>query len=316
MEGLREEGLVKTMGEFLTTYVEDHDVLFRRGNPADFASRLVRTFSLFSLPFVPDSLVEDALKVKCLYGLWNTVVDDRIDCDHAGRLYLADTIGVVHQKFSHTLMHATTVAGSLMGDILTRFFCLPRSPHTDAAREFFFLDLFRILNGFTYECISLRNCAATFLEYMEFSTSTIDVRCILDVDLALIQKELHPVTIGNLREIYRIMGTVFRLSNDLATVERETYSERSLNAVVLYGIEKGVLPPNMLYLSDEEKREIYKKCIPGLSQAIKDRITQCNRRAASRISQVTEINLEPVAKAFDLLIERVSGESFRAVDCR
>lgn len=277
----------------------------------DFATRLVETFSLFTLPLVPDFLVQDALKVKCLYGLWNTVLDDRIDCDHAGRDYLTDTLGVVYCGFSAGKMHPRSVTGSIMKDILKRFLQFPEGPNTHTAREFFFLDLFRTINAFTYEYITVTNHnIVTFSEYMEFSTSTIDVRCILDIDLALIQDKIHPATVGNLRELYKLFGTIFRLFNDMATLEREVYSESSLNAVILYGIEKGILPRNILYKPDEEKRKIHRESIPQLSQTIEALIEHCKQMAISKISHITEMDLEPMAKTFDLLIESVSRESF------
>ena len=307
------EKTVKNMSEFVNSYVEKHCVPFRRGIPTTFAARLAKTFTLFTLP-IPDSLTEDALKVKCLYALWNTTIDDRIDCDHGGREELTDTAGVLHEfnsGISGEKICPKTVAGGIMKDILCRFTQFPPGPHRDIATEFLFLDLSRCINAFNYERISLfRSEVITSAEYMEFSTYTIDVRCILDIDIALMQKQINLTTIGKLREIYKILGRTFRLFNDLATFEREVYSEKSLNSVTLHGIEKGILPCNILSLPDEEKKKICRENMVQLCREIEAQIECCKQIALSKISQIKEIDLNHMEKHLDLLVKRVSGESF------
>lgn len=301
--------VVTEVEKFLDWYVEAHSIPFRRGNPKEFAAWMVNVYTLFRLPPVLPSA--DVVKVKCLYGLWNVVIDDRIDYDHEGREDLVDTINVIQEFFSGTQMHSETASGQIMKDFLDGFLALPMGPNSDIAKEFLFLDLLRTTNAFDYERIALSiRGVVTLSEFMEFSTSTVDVRCILDIDLALLQERIHPITIGKLRDVYKILGTAFRLFNDVATFEREFSSENSLNSVILNGIEKEILPQNGLYLPDEEKKRIYREVIPLLYEDIRAHINHCKQCAISKISQIAEMNLEPMAKNFDLVVERVSSEIY------
>lgn len=305
--------IMEEIQEFLNSYVKEHSVPLKREKPREFAIRLVKTFTLFTLPLVPDVLVVDSLRTKCLYGLWNTVLDDRIDCDQEGREDLIDTINVILECFSRKEMHSETVIGCTMKNFLDLFLAFPAGPNRDTAEEFLLLDLLRTTNAFNYERIaSTKHDTATLTEYIEFSTSTIDVRTLLNVDLALIQKKINPFTIGVLREVYKLFGMAFRFFNDLATLEREFYSEKSLNSVILCGIERGVLPPDVLHLPDGDKKRIYGDRILPLCKDVREQIGHCKQKAISKASSITEIDINPIVEQFDLLVENVSCDSFTA----
>lgn len=304
---------IKDVQKFLNSYVKKHSVPLKRDNPREFAVRLVNAFTLSTLPLVPDALAADSLKTKCLYGLWNTVIDDRIDCDQEGREDLIDTINVIWECFSEKEMHSETNTGRIMKSFLNLFLAFPAGPNSDTAKEFLLLDLLRTTNAFNYERIaSTKNNLVTLAEYIEFSTSTIDARSLLDIDLALIQKKINPFTIGMLREVYKLFGMAFRFFNDLATLEREFYSEKSLNSVILYGIEKGVLPLDVLHMPDEDKKRIYEKKMPSLCKDIKEQIDHCKQKAISKVSYITEMDVSPLIEHLDLLVETASHDSFVA----
>lgn len=310
-ELIRNDQIMENVQEFLSSYVKEHSVPLQREHPREFAIRLVRTFTLFTLPLVPDILAVDSLKIKCLYGLWNTVIDDRIDCDQEGKEDLIDTINVIRECFSGKEIHSKTVTGHIMKSFLDMFLAFPEGLNNDTARELLLLDLLRITNAFNYERIALTNDnIVTLTEYMEFSTSTIDARPLLNIDLALIQKKIDPTTIGILREVYRLFGLAFRFFNDLATLEREFYSEKSLNSVILYGIEKGVLPLNVLHMPDKDKKSIYEKKIPLLYDDMREQISRCKQQVISKASYITEIDVNSIVEQFDLLVERASSDSF------
>lgn len=302
---------MESMEEFLDSYVKRNSIPFRRGTPRKFAAWLVKVFNLFTLPPIRDSPIDNVFEVKCLYGLWNVVIDDRIDCDHDGREDLIDIISVVQRGLSGESMYARTASGQIMKDFLERFFAFSKGANSAVAKEFLFLDLLRVINAFDYERIVLTNSSiVTLPEFMEFSTSTVDVRCMLDIDLALIQEKIHPRTIGKLREVYKILGMAFRLFNDLVSLEREFYTENSLNSVILSGIEKGILPRNVLSLPNGEKTRIYREDIPLLYEDIWAQIDLHKKNAVSRISQITEMNLDSIARSFDTIVERVSSEGY------
>ena len=109
--------------------------------------------------------------------------------------------------------------------------------------------------------------------------------------------------------MYKLIGMAFRLSNDLATLEREFYSEKSPNSVILYGIENGVLPPDVLHMSDEDKKGIYEREIPLLYKNIEKQINYCKQEIISKASCITKIDVNPIMKQFDLLVERASSDS-------
>ncbi len=308
MKGHISPQAVKDMGEFLDSYVEHHSIPFRRGTPRNFAAWLVRVYTLFTLPPVLDYAAADALNVKCLYGLWNVVTDDRIDCEHEGKEDLIDTFNVIQNSFLGKKMQPKSIPGQIMKDFLEGFRTLPTGPNSEIIKEFLFLDLLQVINAFDYERIALaRSGVVTLSEFMEFSTSPVDVRCILDIDLALIQKKITLLTIGKLREVYRILGMAFRLFNDVATFKREFSSEKSLNSVVLRGIEKGIFPQDTLHFLDREKKRICREDTP-LHEDIKTQINLYKQLAASKISQIAEINLESIARNFDSLVGSVSSE--------
>jgi hypothetical protein len=301
---------MENIQEFICSYVKKHSIPLKRDNPREYTFRLVKIFTIFTLPLAPDSLMADSLKTKCLYGLWNSMIDDRIDCDQEGRDDLIDTINVIWECFSRKEMHSETVTGHIMKSFLDLFLAFPAGPNSDTAEEFLLLDLLRTTNAFNHERIaSTMDNIVTLAEYMEFSASTIDVRPLLDIDLALIQKKIDPFTIGMLREMYKLIGMAFRLSNDLATLEREFYSEKSPNSVILYGIENGVLPLDVLHMSDEDKKGIYEREIPLLYKNIEDQIEYCKQEIFSKASCITKIDVNPIMKQFDLLVERASSDS-------
>ncbi len=308
---LSEEEFVRHLEEFLEFFVKKHHIPFRRENTKDFAARLMKIFTLFTLPSVPDYLLIDAMKVKCLYALWNSVLDDRIDCDHDGKEDLIDTINVLHEWFSEERIHAKTATGKVMRNLLQRFVRFPLGHNRDIAKEFLFLDLLQTTNAFNYERIVLAtNGFIALTEYLEFSTSTISAMCMLDIDLALMQKEVSPTTIGKLREVYKILGKTFRLFNDVITFEREFSSERSLNSLILQGIEKGILPSNILKLPKREKKKIQKENLSLIIEEVMAKIDSYKQLTASKISQITEMNLEPIVRSLDLIVERASSDGF------
>lgn len=298
------------MKEFISGYVEKHSIPFKRGTPKDFGSWLARIYTLFTLPSLLESQIIEGMKAKCLYGLWNVVIDDRIDHDHNGKEDLFDTIKVIQGFFSDENMVPETASGQIMKDFLISFRSLSKGPNSEIARETLFLDLLRTANAFDYERIALSNSdIVTLSEFMEFSTSTVDVRCTLDIDLTLIQKKINPITIGKLREVYKILAMAFRLFNDLATFQREFSFEKSLNSVILHGIDRGILPRNILSLSEEEK-ENYKEDISLLHKDIEDQIGHYKKLAVSKISQITEMNMDPLKKNFGFIVRIVSSECY------
>jgi hypothetical protein len=149
---------------------------------------------------------------------------------------------------------------------------------------------------------------------MDFSISTSSVMCMLDIDLTLMEEEVSPLTIGKLREIFKLFGATFRLLNDIVTFEREFSSEKSLNSVILHGFDKGVLPRNVLQVSEKEKKKIYEEEIPVLLEDVKAEIKIYRRLVTSKISEIADLNLESLNQNLDDLVNRISSDGFSTVE--
>ncbi|MBU7024536.1 MAG: hypothetical protein HXS40_10260, partial [Theionarchaea archaeon] len=217
--------VVKETKEFLSSYVERFSVPLRRERPGKFATRLINSFALFTLPLIPDDLFSQSLKIKCLYGLWNAILDDRIDCDQEGQEEIIDTLAIVNGFFRNKSVKWSTSTGHVMFDFLDLFSRIPSGPNTQIARDFLCFDLLRITNAFNYERIVQDEANMTTLtEYMEFSPSTIDPRALIDVDLGFAVTGISPHTIAAIREIFMFIGIALRLSNDILTLTRESRS--------------------------------------------------------------------------------------------
>jgi len=158
-----------------------------------------------------------------------------------------------------------TESGKVMHDVIQRFYEFPLGKNRKIAEELLFLDITRVLNGFDYERIIQENSAmGTLSEYMEFGAVTPGFRILLDIDIALYPHTLNPCTIRNLRKAYKWFGLAFKLSSDIATFEREYFVEKSLNAVIIYGQEIGVLPERILQAEREYKEQFCEDVIPSL----------------------------------------------------
>lgn len=294
--------------EFLSSYVESLSVPLRRESPKKFATRLINSFTLFALPLVPHDLFSQSLKIKCLYGLWNTVLDDRIDCDQEGQEEIIDTLAIVTGFLRNDRVKWSTTTGHVMFDFLDLFSRIPWKPNTKIARDLLCFDLLRITNAFNYERIAQNESNMTTLtEYMEFSPSTIDLRALVDVDLGFAVTEISPHTIAAIREVFMFLGIALRLSNDIFTLTRESRSEKSLNSAAIWKAENPVLPSFLLVAG--KTRGSSKNSVHS---DIMSTIGFYKKRALSGISRVTEIDMNFLIDNMDRLVRRISDESFLA----
>jgi hypothetical protein len=301
--------VLKETQEFLSSYVESLSVPLRRERPEKFAARLVSSFALFTLPLIPDDLFNQSLRIKCLYGLWNTVLDDRIDCDQEGQEEIIDTLAIITGFFRNERVKWSTSTGRIMSDFLDLFSQIPSGPNTRIAKDFLCFDLLRITNAFNYERIVQDEANMTTLaEYMEFSPSTIDPRALIDVDLGFAVTGISPHTIAAIREVFMFIGIALRLSNDLLTLTRESRSEKSLNSAFMWDMER--LGLNSLFL---RARKTHSSPRNSVHSDITSTIDFYKKKAVSRISHITEIDVNFLVDNMDSLIKEISDESFSLI---
>lgn len=295
---------------FLETYVNTHSFSFVREEPRAFASRLHKIFSLFSFPST-EELFFEGLRVKTLYSLWNVVIDDITDYTERGIDNILDCLQILIKSRRRKNFRGKTDAGQIICDIVQHFHNLPSGPNKNIAEDLLFLDLMRILNGFDYERIiheNHRDWMGTLPEYMEFVTVITDVRVFLDIDIAIYPNNLSLSTIGDLRGAYRWFEMAVRLSSDIATFDREYFTEASHNAVILYGQEKGHLPRNVLKVDKKHKEQLFETVIPSLMSEIREKGEEYLSRSKECLKKIDEIDTSNISRAFEIMFEKYPGQ--------
>lgn len=293
----------KELGIFLDRYVKTCSISFLREDPHAFASRLLKIFSILYLSDKESNSLE-VLKVKALNGLWNNVLDDIIEYTDKGRNNIVESLEALMKSMKGERFDGKTETGKIMYDFVQEFHNLPLGPNKKISEELVFLDLLRILNGFDYERIIHENGKiGTFSEYMEFATATVDLRIMLDIDIAVCLTTLDPSTIGDLREAYRWFDQSFRLISDIASFEREYFLEASLNSVILYGYEKGALDRDILRGERAYKEKLFRDVIPSLINDIEDMAEEDLSRSLAYLEKISEIDIRHMSRAFRSLCE-------------
>lgn len=296
------------LGNFLEEYVVSHSVSFLREKPRDFASIVFRTFSLLSFPSTEDNF-EEGLKAKVLYSLWNAVLDDTIEYTDEGKDNVLDSLYVLIRSKKEKNFKGRTRSGYIMHDFIREFCNLPSGRNRNISEEMIFLDLIKIINGFDYERITQQNRNISSLsEYIEFGAITIDIRVLLDIDIATYPHALNPLTIRNLREAYEWFSLAFRMSSDIATFEREYFIEKSNNAVILHGQEKGVLSRDILDAERRYKEKQLESVIPSLMNDIEEMGRTYLSKSIECLGKVTEIDTYTLSKGFTEIFENYPGQ--------
>ena len=295
------------LGAFLEEYVSAHSISTVRKDPRVFASELFRIFSPLALPGI-EKYAEGGVKEKTLYALWNVILDDTIEYTELGEEAVLDSFqALVRFKYGGKFT-GKTEAGRIMHDLHHQLRALPHGSNGTTAEEVLFMDLTRILNGFDYErIIRGKESLGSMEEYMEFGAVTIDIRVLLDIDILLYPSRLPPSTIRELRKSYKLFSLAFRLVSDLASFEREYFIENSHNAVVLHGIENGLLPPDILRAERAYKEQLLEDHISPLMDEIDRRAKTYLSRSREVLEEIPGLDLDDVSAAFTSMIREYPG---------
>lgn len=291
----------KEVGTFLKEYVSSRSLSFLRDDPYTFVSRLSTVFS----PFFPSPFLVEGLKQKALYCLWNIVIDDTIEYLDTGEDSIRESLKALSREKDFS---GKTEAGLIMHDFIHRFYTLPSGPNRSLSEQLLFLDLTRVINGFDYERIIRQHAMGTLSEYLEFGTTTADVRVFLDIDVAIHPHNVRASSLGKLREACRWFGMAVKMSSDVATFEREFFVEKSQNAVVLYGQEKGLLPRDVLTAGHAQKKQLFEEVVPALMDAVRDKGKEYLSQSLACLKEIHEIETCTIAAAFTSTFEEYPGE--------
>lgn len=293
----------KELGIFLEEYVSAHSVSFLREDPHGFASRLYRLFSILFLSQKKRNSL-DVLKTKTLFCLWNNVLDDIIEYTDKGRENILESLEASIESRKGGNFQGKTEAGQIMCDFIQQFYRISSGPKKRISEELLFLDLVRMLNGFDYERIVHENdTIGTLTEYMESATATVDLRIMLDIDIAVYSHDLSLSTIGDLRESYKWFNHSLRLFSDIVSFNREYFVEKSQNSVILCGQEKGVLSRDILEAELPEKKKVFKNVIPSLVDEIRERAKEYLTKSLAYLDRIKEVDTKHISAAFKSMLE-------------
>ncbi|MGD2248631.1 MAG: hypothetical protein PVF58_09510 [Candidatus Methanofastidiosia archaeon] len=294
---------VECMEVFLKNRIRNYHIEVRRGDTHSLATHFVDYYLPLTLPCVSD--MKDNLKQKMLYCLWGLVLDDCIDNGGDAQNLLRDTIGVLSYLPMKKKVNPQTPAGKTMDELVRRILA-EENRNSDIGQAFFFLDALNQVKAFTYENIIHKKVdMATLFEYEEHSAITKDLRICLDIDICTTKKKiLLPNTIKKLREAFKFFGLALTYQGDIATFESEFFIEKSLNSVLIRGLENSILPLNVLDLETAKKDEILKEVIPPLFDEVKKRMLEYRDLTMEKLKEVKELDISPLEQAFLYFINK------------
>jgi hypothetical protein len=297
------KGCMKEFEKFLKLYIKSRSISLLREEPHVFASRIFTFFSSLSFPHTEDHFLE-GVKGKALHCLWSAVTNDILNNTDKSEEHISDSLQVVTKYRNGMNYSGKTESGQIMHDFIQRFYNLPSGPNRKIAKELLFLDLTKIINGFDYERVIQENDATnTLSEYIEFGAVTIDLRVYLDIDIALYPYNMNPSTIGDLREAYKWFSLAFKLSSDITNFEREYFAQRSCNAIILYGKEKGVLSRDIFRADVEYKENLYERVTPALIIDIEDKGREYLSKSIECLEKLHEMDMRGIAETFITIFE-------------
>jgi hypothetical protein len=297
-----EKHLVEHAIVFLKDRLSKYNLEVRRGDIDTLARQAVQYYHALTLPCV--SAKKENIEQKMLYCLWGLVVDDCIDNGGDGTYLLGDTLKVLSFLPMGKKVNPQTPAGKVMNELVERILST-KTCNAEVGRTFFFLDVIEQIEGFIYDqIIHKRRDMATLFEYEEHSSLTKDHRVCLDIDVCTTETPLSPDTIKKIRKAFKFFGLALTYQGDIATFESEAFKEKSMNAVIILGIEEGVLPFTILDLEPAEKRAIIKKAVPPLFSEVRRRAMNYRELTIEKLREVEEIDTSLMEKMITYLIDK------------
>jgi hypothetical protein len=220
------------LSHFLFDYAKELGLDTPENEVETFIGELCRILIPLTLP-IDQKHVLDNFKLKSMYSLWITLIDDSIDQGRDIRNDICESISTLSEFAVGSHISYKGMCGRILHDMLQGF---PQNDVNGKRKliiDMAISDLLGDLYGFFYEIIT-RNAqeVVTMTEYIEHSRNTIDFLFCLDCDLFYFDNvKLNEIML--LREAHRYFGMAFRLLNDLATFEKEYYVEKTPNLAAL-----------------------------------------------------------------------------------
>lgn len=214
------ETMSDAIAEEVTALVRERGIQFQRGEVRPYFRRIARLQAALTLPVVPAPLRYSAILLKCLYSLWNFIVDDAVDRDRATGELDASMVFIVT---------GSAVPQSGACAVLQRIADITPGGRVDRASALGF-DLLEVTHGLCYEHLvnSAPGIATTF-EYRRYSTMTASLKVLLDIDWMFCEARFEPVVYRTLREAYDELTCAVKYASDIGTLRREVHDEDSMN---------------------------------------------------------------------------------------
>ena len=303
------KGYTRELGVFVNKYIDANDISLSRGDISRYTSGICEVCSLVFFPFKEQFF--EGLKEKALICLWNLVLSDIVKCAERGRVNISDCMQVVSKYRKKENFNGKTESGRILHDFLQKFETLPSGPNKKISQELVLLDCHKMIAGLDYERVIYEyEEVGTLSEYVESGANTKDFRVFLDIDIALCPYNLNLYTIRKLREAYRWFGLAFRLNSDISALEKAFFEEKSLNAVILYGQEREVIPRDIFRADQEYKKRLFELVIPSLIRSIEDRKEEYLSKSAECLGKICELDIECTKTAFALLLGSAKQRAF------
>lgn len=291
------KGYIREVRQFLDGYVGAYSISSLR-DPQVCVSRVFELGSLFFFSQSEERFLE-GLKEKTLFSLWTLIMEDAIDNTEKGKDNIFDSLQVLTKFKRGENFNGKTKTGQIMHDFILRFHSFLSGPNKRIAEELVLLDLVKVINGFEYERIAGENkLVGTLSEYVESSAATMGFRVLLDIDIAICPYNVNPSTIEDLREAYRWFSLAFKMGSDIAAFEREYFSEKSHNVVILYGKERGLLSRDIMTAERRYKEKQVERVIPALMDDIEEKGRKYLSRSIEYLEKIKEVDTGMISKAF------------------
>ena len=290
--------------ELLDSLISEEIFSSNRSGLDKLAQDISTFFRDLSLPMVPAAEREANLKLKAFFSFWIINLDDAIDRFSGGDYEIFDCVEILNEFSRDRIPNPTTASGTLLSKLLNSFKIFCDYPNYKIAKDFLILDCMKSVSAFEYERIIFREQElVTFEEYLEHSALTYDQRYIVDIDISQLHSEISKETLGKLRLAYKWFSIGFRLISDIATFDREFLEENSLNAPLIVGMRKGIIPSNALSLKKELKLQIRKEAIPRIFKDLEKEAQEYNSKAIRTLEEIREFDLSPLVEGFKRNIE-------------
>jgi hypothetical protein len=294
---------ISDIADIMARFIEAKGITFERGNPQPFFTKLGFMHDGFTLPLMSQQHRATVVRLKNLYGLWNTIVDDEIDRDGRRDHLDASLRLLLHRSRGEAAPVSDSKAALTLDELLSLLSA--ELPRKNAPLEAFYFDLWDLMNGFSYEyCINKLGRVANSVEYGKYSTMTASIKHYLDLDCLFAAQEVSPSDYRHLRVGYEHLGLAIKFASDIGTLKRELMDEDNLNLVRILALEAGLSGAGVQQkLEDEAQYESFREQLRPHVEKVRQLAQEKLAAADAAFTGLSSVDARPVFKAVTRLVE-------------